>query len=182
MNFTNKNKIFSTVIILLLIINTATVTFLLLKKDRHLPPPHQQMGNAFEFLVKELNMDSSQKNQYQLLKVKHKEAVDIYREQLKSTKNSLFKLLENAGVMDTSVQKYLNAVALINRQIDEITFSHFKQVRTICNPDQQKKFDKVIIRALEMQSPKGLHRPPSKDEDRPPRDEQDPNHPPEPYK
>ena len=35
-------------------------------------------------------------------------------------------------------------------QLDLLTFDHFKEVRTICTPAQQKKFDEIIEEVLQM--------------------------------
>lgn len=181
MNTNNKSRWFGAIIILLLLINAATIVFLFIGKNKHhLPPP--QNGGAFAFLVKELALDSNQKNEYQKLRDQHRNSVEGLRMQLKSNKDSLFDLLKVSSVADANVHQKLDSIASLNRKIDEITFSHFKQVRAICNPQQQIKFDEVIAQAMQMQAPKQEHphhRPPPNGE-KPPR-EDDPEDGPPPH-
>ena len=44
-------------------------------------------------------------------------------------------------------------------QLDLLTFDHFKQVRTICTSQQQKKFDEIIEDVLQMISSGPPHGP-----------------------
>jgi Spy/CpxP family protein refolding chaperone len=190
MNTNNKSKLFSIIIIALLLINTVAVSFLLLKKDKHrLPPPHpQQQGGAFNFLVKELKLDSSQIQQYQALRENHKNSADSIRQQKRKLKDSLFQLLKQHISSDVAVQQQLNAIAQNERYLDEITFNHFKQVRAICNAQQQTKFDEVIATAMRMQAPQRQHPLHHPNSGRPPRGEEpddrpeDDNRPPPPQK
>lgn len=153
MNTNNKSRWLGAIIILLLLINAATIIFLLIGKNKHhLPPP--QNGGAFGFLVNELALDANQKNEYQKLRDQHRNIVEGLRMQLKNNKDSLFDLLKKSDVTDENVHQKLDSIASINRKIDEITFAHFKQVRTICNIQQQMKFDEVIAQAMEIQAPK----------------------------
>ncbi len=179
MNTNNKSRWFGAIIILLLLINAATIFFLFIGNNKHhLPPP--QNGGAFAFLVKELALDSNQKNEYQKLRDRHRISVEGLRMQLKNDKDSLFNLLKFSNVTDVNVHQKLDSIAFLNRKIDEITFSHFKQVRAICNPQQQIKFDEVIAQAMQMQAPKQEnphHRPPPNG-DRPPRGDEPEDGPP----
>jgi Spy/CpxP family protein refolding chaperone len=182
MNTNNKSRWFGAIIILLLLINAATIIFLLIGKNKHhLPPP--QNGGAFGFLVKELALDSNQKNEYQKLRDQHRNSVEGLRTQLKNNKDSLFNLLKKSNVTDENVHPKLDSIASLNRKIDEITFIHFKQVRAICNPQQQMKFDEVIAQAMQIQAPKQepSHHSPPPNKDRLPREEEPEDGPPPPH-
>lgn len=166
MNPGNKNKLFSIVIILLLLLNTAVVVFLLLKKDKHRPPPHkkEQAGGAFEFLVKELQLDSAQIAKYTTLKDEHHEKADSLSEEKRRMKDLFFGLMKTKEFPDEEVQKKLDTIAIIDRTLDKVTFAHFKKLRAICNSQQQLKFDSIIMDVLHSQKP--------------PRPEEHENHPP----
>jgi hypothetical protein len=188
MNTNNKTKLFSIIIIALLIINTIAVSFLLLNKDKHHLPPPQQQGGAFHFLVTELKLDSSQIKQYQLLRDKHKNCTDSIRKETRDLKDSLFHLLKQHHSSDIVVQQQLDAIAQNERNLDEITFKHFKQLRAMCNAQQQEKFDEVIALAMRMQAPPQQHPPHHPNDGRPPRGEypdfrsEDDNHMPPPQR
>jgi len=167
MNANNKSRFFSIIIVLLLLINTGAITFLLLKKRQNnlpsIPPPP---GDAFNFLVRELKLNPSQISNYHTLKENHHELVELLRDKLKNNKDSLFQLLKSNNIGDISVQVKLDSIASINKQIDEITFNHLKQVRSLCNINQQQKFDKIIAQAMHIQAQgKPPHFPPKNEEE-----------------
>lgn len=166
-----KNKIFNVVILLLLLINTGIVTFLLLnKKKQQTQLPHPQQGGAFRFLVKELKLDSVQIKNYEVLRDKHKNSVDSIKNATRELKDSLFNLIKTNSSSDEIVQQKLNKIAAAQKEIDAITFNHFKQVRLICNVTQQQKFDEIIAQALKMTAPQMHHRPPPRKENERPED------------
>ncbi len=179
MNTNSKSRWFGAIIILLLLINAATIVFLFIGKNKHhLTPP--QNGGAFAFLVKELGLDTDQKNEYQKLRDQHRNSVEGLRMQLKKNKDSLFDLLKVSSVADANFHQKLDSIASLNRKIDEITFYHFKQVRAICKPRQQIKFDEIISQAMQMQASReqhSHHRPPPNG-DKPPIDDESEDRPP----
>ena len=156
----NKSKFFNILIVVLLLLNTVTVCFLLLRNDKHKhQPPHQQ-GGAFNFLVKELKLDSSQIKQYQSLRDNHKNKVDSIKEEIRDSKDSLFNLLKINNSNDSNVQQKLSIIALHERNLNTLTFNHFKLLRNICNTQQQIKFDEVIATAIKMSAPQHQEPPP----------------------
>lgn len=161
MNSQNKNKLFNVTIILLLLLNTAVVVFMLIKKDTHHLPPHkkQQRGGGFEFLVKELVLDTNQTTQYEILRQQHQQKIDSLREEKKRLKDLFFSFMKTSETADTNVQKKLDTIAMVDRKVDELTFIHFKKLRAICNAQQQAKFDAIIMDALHSQKPPKAERP-----------------------
>lgn len=170
MNTNIKSKLFGITIILLLLVNTAVVTFMLLSRNKKMKPPlqPQQKGSAFLFLVNELKLDSNQVALYSALRDAHKTSADSINILKREAKDALFNLLKTNNVNDSNVQQQLSAISQIEKSLDEITFSHFKAVRTLCSVQQQTKFDEVIATALRMQAPRH-HRPPPHDR-RPPQE------------
>ncbi len=166
----NKSKFFNILIVVLLLLNTVTVCFLLIRNDKH-QPPHQQ-GGAFNFLVKELALDSMQIQQYQVLRNNHKNKADSIRKEVRVIKDSLFNLIKINDSSDSTIQQKLSIIALHERNLNALTFNHFKLLRAICNAEQQIKFDKVIATAVKMNAP---HQDPPHhhpQNGRPPRDEE----------
>ena len=179
-----KSKLFNITIILLLLVNTVAVAFILLKKDKHRkpPPPQEQRGSAFDFLVKELKLDSNQISQYSELRGIHKNSADSILTIKRETKDSLFSLLKTNSAADANVQQQLNIIAQLERNLDELTFNHFKKVRALCTAQQQVTFDEVIAKALRMQAQQKHRKPPPPregEENGRPEDEHRPPPPPE---
>lgn len=142
-------------IIVLLLVNIATLIFMLTGHKRHeghIPPPPHGRAGAFEFLTQELKLDEAQIKQFDEMRKQHHENVRNVQEKSRDLHHRFFDLLatsDSAGAVQLA-----DSMAQIQKQIELLTFGHFKQVRDICKPDQQKKFDAVINEALRMMAPK----------------------------
>ena len=172
MNTNIKGKLFSITIIVLLLVNTAAIALVLLHngKQKKVLPQQREKGGTFVFLVKELKLDSNQESQYSTLRNAHKASTDSIGKLRRVVKDSLFQLLKTNISTDAIVQKQLNEVAYLEKAYDEITFNHFKQVRALCNIQQQKRFDEIIGEAIKI-SPAQKHPP----HDRRPPEDREPN-------
>ena len=106
------------------------------------------------FLSHELNFTDEQESKFKILREDHHSKVESLRDQNKNLHDEFFNLM-NASPSDSSKALALaDSIAALQKQIELITFYHFQQVRTICSPEQQKKFDTVINEALHMMAPK----------------------------
>jgi Spy/CpxP family protein refolding chaperone len=153
-------RFFKIIIIVLLIINIGTLGFLWLGRgpkehDRHHPPPGMgrppEGGGAGAFLRESLQLTDKQESAYRSMREQHHETVMHIRDEMKQSKRALYALLKapdrNAVQNEERVQ--LDSLAAQQRRIEAITYEHFREVRTLCTPEQQTKFDDVIGEALE---------------------------------
>jgi len=147
MNHEAKNKLLTWLVLLLLVANAATITMFWLGRAK-VPP--RRNGKPQEFLVKELNLDSLQQSTFELLRREHKDSAEILRAQVKQEKESFFALLKQSNVTDSMKTAAAKRVSVITEKLDLLTLNHFQQVRAICKPEQQKKFDEIINQVIEM--------------------------------
>ena len=154
MNPSSKNKLLTWLVILLLIANAATIAMFWLGKPKRPPAPQ---GSAIDFLIKELNLDAKQQEQYKKLADEHRQAAEKIRQQVKEAKDSLFDLIKDPAVSDSVKQARAAIAGKKIEQIDLLTLNHFQQVRQLCNTEQQKKFDMIIQQVTAMM---GQPRPP----------------------
>ncbi len=154
----DNHKFFKIVILILLLINIATLAFIWTSSQRpqNFPPRPPDVG---EFLTQKLQLTEKQQKQFETLKHAHHEKVEILREKSKNLHDDFFELLKQPEIDTTTIN--LAADAIINNQkaLELVTFYHFKEVRAICSPTQQKKFDEVIREALRMMAPRPPGRP-----------------------
>jgi hypothetical protein len=174
MNVNSKIKFINVAVVLLLLINTSALIFFFLQKNNSnfQPPPPKNGGKAFDFLVKELALDNNQIAQYTILRNEHKNTADSILQLIKTAKDSLFNCLKQENIAQNTVEKYLDNIATNERNINEVTFTHFKKLRNICTASQQAKFDTVISIALKMQAPPRNHPPHRFKGDNPPNNRQ----------
>jgi len=141
------------VIIVLLLINIGTLVFIWVKPSPGSAfPPHRE--DTFIFLTRELKLSTEQQHQYEQMRDEHHEAMEIFNRRNRDLHDRFFNLLSSPTVDSALVKSVVDSITANEQQEELITFYHFKHVRGICTPDQQKKFDEVINEALRMMAPK----------------------------
>lgn len=162
MSALKNNRWLSIATLILLVANIITLTLLWTQNRNHenarinKPGP----GEVFQFLVKELQLDEKQQSAYAELRNQHQASQRQFQDSIRNAKDAMFSLLNQPNVPDSLLQEYSRRATAFDQQMDIITFRHFQQVRALCNPAQQQKFDDVIKEALRrMAGPRG-HRPP----------------------
>lgn len=172
----NKPRFLQIVIILLLLVDAGTITYMLCRSKggaRH--DERQGGGGAGAYISKELKFTPEQQKKFDTLRIAHHASVVKLNEQSRVLRDRFFGLMQSSDTMH-AVQ-LADSIAQNQKRVELITFKHFQQVRAICTPEQQKKFDVIIIDALHMMAPPPPpdgHRPPPAEGRRPPRDGQGP--------
>ena len=173
MSYTTKNRLLIGLLLVLLLANIATITIFWLGRLKQ-PPPLQQPPAAY--LVKTLGFDETQKNAYRQLVKEHRSAADSLKNEIGKAKDDFYSLLQQPAVTDAEKIAAAKNISLLTEKMDLVTFDHFKKVRSICNTEQQRKFDAVITEVMHMigrpgQGPPaqdGPHRGPNADGPPPP--------------
>ena len=149
--------------IILLVANIVTLVLLWSHKkngreDQRHPPPS---GPVFEFLTKELKLDSLQQLAYGKLRDEHQAGQRSIQDSIRKVKDTFFALLQQSNVADSTIQAAAKKASETEQQLEMLTFRHFQKLRALCNPEQQKKFDSIIQDVLRrMAPPKGRQGPP----------------------
>lgn len=179
-----KTKWLTAVVALLVLANVVTLSIFWIEKTKR----HDQAGPprkepAFEFLIKELVFDSSQILAYEKLKIKHQQGMPPLNDAIKEAKHRFFSLIAKSDASTAEIDAAMNAQLMAQKNIDLSLFNHFREVRQLCTPAQQEKFDGLIeqiIRMIGQRRPggpgKSEHREPpphGKDEMLPPPPKQD---------
>ncbi len=155
-----KNKLLTGLVILLLIANVTTIIFFWMgMKKMH---PVADARQPAEYLIQKLGFNNTQQEQYKAMVKQHREKTKQLREQLRTARDNFFDQLAHENISDSIKNNYLEKISSINRELDQMTFDHFREVRKFCTPDQQQKFDKVIDDILRMMGGPAPHgdRPP----------------------
>jgi len=161
----DNSKFLKIVIIILLIINICTLGFIWTHHHMGPPPPHDHGGNAGDFLQHELKLNDQQQKQFDQLRDEHHEEAEQLQKEGRELHRKFFDLLHSTADSATVLQ-LAASIADNQKQMEMMTFNHFKKVRALCTPDQQKRFDEVIDEAMRMMAPKppGREGPPREPE------------------
>ena len=112
---------------------------------RPLPPPRPE--NAAAVLKEKLDWNEQQVTAFRSLLKEHQEKIRMYQDSLRHLKHDLFESLPgNPG--DAEVTAATEQIGHVYQAIEVATFQHLKDVRNLCTPEQQAKFDKIIHEIL----------------------------------
>jgi protein CpxP len=143
-------------LVVMVLLNIITIAFLWMGNPSHGEGPRGPHGphddGPFQFLCDRLHLDSKQVTDYEKLRDEHHNAIEKYQDHSHELRNRFFALLQSANADSATIKQYADSIAMDQQQIELITFYHFKKLRAICTPEQQKTFDEVIGDALKMMS------------------------------
>lgn len=148
-NNQNRNKVFLTIIGILLVANIAMVSFYLLKKDggkREKRPDRKTM--IANFLKTEIGFSAEQLQQYDTLSTRHTENMKSMFDSLRSSKDKQFKGLTAANFSDSVMNSIADQSAATQKIMELKMFNHLKNIRLLCTPEQQPKFDSLFVKVL----------------------------------
>jgi periplasmic protein CpxP/Spy len=154
-----NNRWLTIITLLLLTANIVTLALLWTNKkhDRgHFnqpPSPPPPGGQVFEFLTRELKLDSTQQETYKKLREEHQLQTRPFQDSIGKAKDSFFDLLKQENVSDSMVENSSKKIGNLEQQRDVFTFRHFQKLRAICNAAQKIKFDSIIQQALQQMAP-----------------------------
>jgi periplasmic protein CpxP/Spy len=144
MNNLTKNKWFLFLLGFLLLANiTLLLSFFVFGEKSELKP-HNAPPQGAGYLYKELSFTEDQKAKHKELKEAHFKNIKPLWEEIRITKDSLYKQLNNPSFDEAALQEMTNRLAEKNKLSDQLMFLYFRELRTICTPDQLAKFDTIV--------------------------------------
>ncbi|MFT5435749.1 MAG: protein CpxP [Ulvibacter sp.] len=152
----NKKYFYILIILGLLFSNLMLIGFMSFQKKER-PHPLQPKN----IIVDKLNFDSEQIASYELLITDHLSKTLKKDREIMKLKRELYQQLRfdnNASVVDSITSQVSN----IQKQIEQLHYDHFKDIKLICKPDQQELYSQLINEISQIFSNKRLkggHRP-----------------------
>jgi protein CpxP len=142
MDYIKKNRLLLSIIAVLVILDLATVWFILFGPR---PPGPPRGGEPPERLIEhELGFSPEQMNRYTDLREEFFRKGRVKAEAQASAREALLDLLKNQDVSEDEIRQRASVIGNIEtgRSID--VYEHFRAVRAICSPEQQRKLDAII--------------------------------------
>ena len=144
-----RNRNLLVIIGVLLLTNIAVLVYFLGQKKpakTETSANERNWGSVADMLQQEVGFNEEQTAQYKQLKVKQKETIRPIFDDMRKAKDSLFRQLSYPGTSDSLLSQLSDAIAQKQKAIDLQTFNHFKRVRTLCTPEQQPRYDSMVMR------------------------------------
>jgi len=153
-----STNLWTVIVVALVCINS--ITLIVMWKQTRPFPPTDSKTNVRDFLVTQLSLSKSQIEKFEVMRQAHHNKVENLNQKIHQLKDSLFGTLNNSSTGSKIVDTLTDKIGYNYALIDKTTFYHFKELRDILEPAQQKKLDEVIQQVLQMMShPIPPHRP-----------------------
>jgi protein CpxP len=144
MNDHTKIKLLTIAVSILIGVNVAIVCMVW---SRPHPPRPERHGPSAE-IIRELDFQGEQLRQFEQLRDEHHQAMMAIEEKGRHTHDALFGLIKTGQDSSALADSLINEIAADRKQIESVTYHHIAQVRKICSPEQQKKFDAIIVNLM----------------------------------
>jgi len=150
MSTTSRNKNLLVIIAVLLLTNVGVLAYFLWYKKPAETAAHggqqRDRNGMADVLQKEVGFDEGQLSKYKELRDRQRDIIRPMFDSMRVAKDGLFSLISTPAASDSTVEAAANVIALRQRELDIKTFQHFKRVRSLCRPDQEAKYDSLLLR------------------------------------
>jgi periplasmic protein CpxP/Spy len=165
MTYSTNNKILMGLIVLLLLANLATLGVFWMGRQKR---PPMQPGGPAQYLITTLRFDRAQEEAYLQLVREHRAGADSLKKLIAQEKDHFYSMLAQSRVSDSNKIAAAQRASRLTTQMDLLNFDHFSEVRKICNPQQQQKFDSIIRELMRIMTVPGQQPGPPHGEGSPP--------------
>ncbi len=141
-----KEVFYKVVIALLVLLNIATVGYIWMqgRNGGHGPEGGGRWNHVDRIILDKLHLDEQQQNEFEKLKNEHHSQMVAIQKEAGQLHNELFKLLQADNVDTVKKDGIIATLQLKEKQKEELTFDHFKKLRAILRPEQEKGFDEFV--------------------------------------
>lgn len=141
-----NNKVLLFIIGILLLANVTMFLFFLRMKE---PAKKEHRGERRKspvaiFVEKDLHFNQQQMAKFEKLRSEHRQNIKSMAESLRLAKVQFYGLLKNINIYDSLLQRDASRIGQIQKSLDLQAFQNFRELRALCNPAQQPRYDSLI--------------------------------------
>lgn len=146
----NTQKILLLIIAVLLIANIVQVLFSWNDKGtgKRGSRGKEMEARVKAFLQDDLAFSKEQLTQYDTLQQRYQQKVSPLFDSLRSGKEEKWKTLCRNQFTDSIIRELSMASAGKQQFMESLLFLHFRNIRQLCNPSQQQRFDSLLYKVL----------------------------------
>lgn len=142
MNSVSRNKILIFIIAILLVTNIAMLIFFL-KCHREKPIEEKRKGFT-ERLKTEVGFTPQQMSVFEPKKKAFWDRMRARFEEMKKTKEAFYYQMYDPSIPDSVIVSKAEVIGDQQKELDLQVIRHFKDIRTLCTPDQLPKYDSLL--------------------------------------
>lgn len=156
----NKITLLTVAVVGLLLLNAGLLVFMFTKRPPMGPPRGEGKGSAAGVIIEKLKLDAQQQLQFAALRKQHRDQMEKIQEEDRESHRNYFELLKQDNPDHQKADSLATLISEHNKQIQQVTFNHFEQLRKICTAEQKQLFDSSIDEIIRMMMPRpGMEAP-----------------------
>jgi len=106
-----------------------------------------------EMIQDKLHFTDAQTKEFDALRERHHDSIMTLQRQGQELRKQYFDMLKHPEASDSSrIDSIGNAIGNNQKQIEFVTYRHFRQVRALCDDKQKAGFDEIIDDVLRVMS------------------------------
>jgi Spy/CpxP family protein refolding chaperone len=149
MNTAPKSRPLIFIIIFLLLTNIAVLAWLFWpNKNKSAEQGSAQRNGMVMALQNEVGFSDSQVEQYKQIKEKQWKILRPMFDDIRKAKDSLYRLLSDESVNDSVISQRAETIGQNQKALDLQAFNHFREVRSLCMPEQRPKYDSLVLKMI----------------------------------
>ncbi|WP_445956437.1 Spy/CpxP family protein refolding chaperone [Yeosuana sp.] len=110
----------------------------------NMPPGGESAGNPERFIVKELNFNKTQIQEFDKLSEEHLKAMRDILDATKILKDKLLEEITDENAPNNEIDSIINLLSEQERKQESLRFYHLKAIQKICNEKQKQHFKTII--------------------------------------
>ncbi|UXP33952.1 hypothetical protein N6H18_08340 [Reichenbachiella agarivorans] len=138
---TTYDQLKNITLVLLVLLNIGCIWIIFSKPDFR--DKHNDRNGMFagHLLEKKIGLDQQQIEAFKSLKESHQKELRSKMKEMHEMRKGILDNLDN----DTfDIDAYSQKTASIQKELDKMAFEHFRELKSICRPDQYESFDKTM--------------------------------------
>jgi len=106
------------------------------------------------YLVKNLDFNEQQSEELKALTQEHRNQIRPVFEEIRDKRRELLNELTSAEPDTVTLNKLTAEVGQLVSHQERLTYQHFKDIRSLCTPEQLDNYDQVMTKLMRYMSPK----------------------------
>lgn len=139
-----RNKSLLIIVALLLITNMAMLIYFLNKPGAEKESPRKSRSEMGIFLKNQVGFSDDQMKEFEKRKQLQRDSAGKYFKDLNDTKMAFYSQLNQADADSSRLDTLSMAIGRKQAHIDRMYFRHFRDIRSLCTPQQQKIYDSLF--------------------------------------
>ncbi|UII23107.1 Spy/CpxP family protein refolding chaperone [Fulvivirga ligni] len=143
----NRNRLLIILVAILVVMNAGLLSFLWLNKPdyKRTRGDRERQKRVENYFSKKLDLSEEQERLFEQQRKKHFRETRALMKDIQADREEMITMLQN-GADSLAIEQVLARINEKNNDVERLNFWHLRNLREICDDNQQKRFDKIMHR------------------------------------